>query len=79
MRVIKYLQAKGISVADFLKRQQDEGNLMEGLGDTTNPLGQQPHISSSGNQLSRYEDNENINASVVYYISILLAFYIFYL
>ena len=53
MRVIKYLQAKGISVADFLKRQQDEGNLMEGLGDTTNPLGQQPHISSSGNQLSR--------------------------
>ena len=33
---------------------------MEGIGDTANPLGQQPHISSSGNQLSRQEDIENI-------------------
>ena len=51
--MIKYLQAKGISVAELLKGQKDEGNLMEGIGDTTNPLGQQPHFSSSGNQLSR--------------------------
>ena len=47
---------------------------MEGIGDTANPLGQQPHISSSGNQLSRYEDKENIGLLYIYFISILYFF-----
>ena len=52
VNILNITQAKGISVADFLKRQQHEILAQEAYGDFNHQLGHRPFNSTPGSMIS---------------------------